>query len=67
VEIASRVEELARRVLDQSRRQKALTESANREAVTGEASACATSTARRSTRRSAPDQLIGTAGPSPAA
>jgi hypothetical protein len=42
VEIASRVEELASRVLDQSRRQKALTESANREAATGEAPAGAT-------------------------
>jgi hypothetical protein len=48
VEIASRVEELARRVLDQTQRQMALSASANREAATGDAPASAMiATARR--------------------
>ena len=48
MELATRVEELARRVLDETQRQKALTQSANRETETGQAPAGATiATARR--------------------
>ena len=48
VEIATRVEELAQRVLDHSRRQVALSQSVNREAASGESSGGATiATSRR--------------------
>jgi hypothetical protein len=54
VEIAARVDELARRVLDRTQRQVALSESVNRQAATGEAPASATI----ATARHNPGQIL---------